>query len=411
MPKSNQNVKRLKQKHQRVATLLSLMLIPLSGFAIDIYVPSLPVMATNLHVSSIQVQLSISIFLISYGIAQLFVGSMVDSFGRYNLSLGGLLTFAIACIVIANTHNIYLIYLMRVMHGITIAFIIVSKRAYFVDVFSGDKLKHYLSIFTIIWSTGPILAPFIGGYLQSAFGWQSNFYFLAGYALIIALLEFVFSGETIKYFSAFHFSKIIAVYIKMIKTVNFTIGLVMLGLSYTIIMVYNMTGPFIIEHQLSLTPVVAGYCSLILGIAWMVGGFAGKATINRPFYKKLFANVFLQLIFISGMFISLLFSVNVYSLIFFAFLIHVTAGYNYNNYFSYCLGMFPDNAGIASGLTGGFNYIVVSVLSYGVVYFIPAKDVSNLSYSYLILIILSALVMLVVFKLNKRKKAAALSLA
>jgi len=178
----------------------------------------------------------------------------------------------------------------------------------------------------------------------------------------------------------------------------------MLGLSYSMVIVFNMTGPFIIEHHLSFSPVTAGYCSFILGIAWMLGGFAGKATINRPFYKKLFINLFLQITFITAMLISLNFQVNLYTLIFFAFIIHVTAGFTFNNYFSYSLSLFPKNAGIASGLSGGVNYITVSLLSYGIVYFIPEKDENNLAYSYLILILLSALVMFFVYKINRKRK-------
>ena len=162
-----------------------------------------------------------------------------------------------------------------------------------------------------------------------------------------------------------------------------------------------MTGPYIIEHYFSFSPVIAGYCSLILGIAWMVGGFFGKATIKGSFYKKLFINLFLQISFITMMLVSLRFGVNIYTLIFFAFTIHVTAGYNFNNYLTYCLSQFPKNAGIAGGLAGGVNSIIVSGLSYLIVYFFPAKDASNLSYSYLILIILSVLVMNAVYKLNK----------
>ena len=51
---------------------------------------------------------------------------------------------------------------------------------------------------TIVWSLGPIIAPFIGGYLQKSFGWQSNFTVLAAYSLIILIAELIFSGETIK---------------------------------------------------------------------------------------------------------------------------------------------------------------------------------------------------------------------
>jgi hypothetical protein len=185
----------------------------------------------------------------------------------------------------------------------------------------------------------------------------------------------------------------------------------MLGLAYTMVMVYNMTGPFIIEHQLQLTPITAGYCSLILGFAWMVGGFIGKATINQPFYNKLLINLFFQITFVILMIISLNFMANLFSLVFFAFMIHIGAGYTYNNYFTYSMSRFPKNAGIAGGLSGGVVYIIVSFLSYGIVSFIPAKDERNLSHSYLIIILLSGVVMYVIFRINKKHKAVKAAIA
>ncbi|WP_316805041.1 MFS transporter [Pedobacter nototheniae] len=399
--------KNIKENHQGLATLLAFALIPLSGFATDIYIPSLPTMAGAMNVSSIQVQLTLSLFLISYGVSQLFIGSVLDSFGRYKIGLYALLIFAGASLIIATTHNIYLIYLMRIIHGLTVGAIVVAKRAYFVDLFEGEQLKHYLSLFSIIWSTGPIVAPFIGGYLQAAFGWESNFYFLAGFALVFAILELIFSGETLKHYTDFHIKKIAAIYAQMIKTTSFTLGIVMLGLAYCMVMVYNMTGPFIIEHHLHLSPVIAGYSSLVLGFAWMVGGFIGKATINRPFFKRLAINSIMQLVFVIAMIVSLSFVSNLYSLIFFAFIIHVGAGFTFNNYFTFCLSKFPKNAGIAGGLTGGITYVIVSFLSYGIVNIVPAKDERNLSYSYLIMIILSLLVMFVILKIRKKDNAVA----
>ncbi|GGE50711.1 putative MFS family arabinose efflux permease [Pedobacter psychrotolerans] len=396
------NITYIKEKNQKIATFLAFALIPLSGFATDIYIPSLPTMAGEMQVSSIQVQLTLSIFLISYGVSQLFIGSVLDSFGRYKICLYALLIFAAASIVIAITHNIYLIYFMRVIHGLTVGCIVVAKRAYFVDLFEGDQLKHYLSLFSIIWSTGPIIAPFVGGYLQLAFGWESNFYFLAGFALVFALLEFLFSGETLKHFTDFQLKKIVGIYVSMIKTTCFTLGIVMLGLAYCMVMVYNMTGPFIIEHELKFSPVIAGYSSLVLGFAWMVGGFIGKATINRPFFRRLAINSALQLLFVTLMILSLSLISNLYSLIFFAFIIHIGAGYTFNNYFTFCLSKFPKNAGIAGGLTGGITYVIVSFLSYGVVNLFPAKDERNLSYSYLVMILISVLVMFVIMKTRKK---------
>ncbi|AYL99067.1 MFS transporter [Mucilaginibacter celer] len=395
----------LQDKNQKIATLLAFSLIPLSGFATDIYIPSLPSMGLSMHAGSLQVQMTLTFFLISYGISQLFIGSILDSFGRYRFSLVALLVFAAASFVIALTHNIYVVYLMRVIHGITVALIVVSKRAFFVDVYKDKQLKHYLSLFTIIWSAGPIVAPFLGGYLESALGWEYNFYFLGGLALVIAVLEFIFSGETLKKPAEFHLQKITAVYGTMVRSTDFTLGLLMLCFAYSMVMVYNMTGPYIIEHQLHLTPVIAGYCSLILGLAWMVGGFIGKATIERPFFKKMATNITLQLLLVSIMIISLKFVNGLYAMVAFAFLIHVCAGYTYNNYFTYSMSRFPKNAGIAGGLTGGGVYVLLSFLTYGIVYFIPAHDERNLSYSYMILIVLSAIGMYFIHRLNKKQEA------
>lgn len=385
--------KSIRDQHKGIATILAFALLPLSGFATDIYIPSLPAMAASLGVSNNQVQFTLTLFLISYGVTQLFIGSLMDSFGRYKIGLYSLLLFALASVVIANTTNLYLIYLMRIVHGVTVGGIVVAKRAFFVDMFSGDKLKNYLSLFSIIWSTGPIIAPFVGGYFQVAFGWKSNFYFLAIFALVLAVLEIIYSGESLQHFADFTIKKVTDVYTAMLKTTSFTLGIVMLGLAYSMVMIYNMTGPFIIEHNLHLSPVVAGYSSLVLGFAWMVGGFIGKATINRPFFNRIAVNIALQVAFVLLMLLSTRYINNLFTLILFAFLIHVAAGFTFNNFFTYCLSKFPKNAGIASGLTGGINYVIVSVLSYGIVSVFPAKDEMNLGSSYLVLILLSVGIM------------------
>jgi MFS family permease len=105
-------------------------------------------------------------------------------------------------------------------------------------------------------------------------------------------------------------------------------------------------------------------------------------------------------LFVAMMLVSIPYIANLYTLILFAFIIHVAAGFTFNNFFTYCLSRFPKNAGIASGLSGGINYVIVSVFSYGIVFVLPAKDEYNLGYSYLALILASVLIMLIL-KLKK----------
>lgn len=358
-------------------------------------------MGAQLKITSLQVQLTLTAFLVSYGIAQLFIGAFLDTFGRYKLGVTALFIFALASITIANTNNIYLIYCMRVIHGLTAATIVVSKRAYFVDVYKGEQLKSYLSVFTIIWSVGPIIAPFIGGYLQTAFSWHANFYFLAAIAGVIGILEAIFTGETLAKPVAFNIKKIAATYYEMITTLRFILGLVILGLAYSMVMIYNLTGPFIIEHKLGLSPVVIGYCSLLLGFAWSIGGLIGKATVKKPFYSKLLLNLLLQLLFAIAMIASIGHLGSLFTILFFAFIIHAAGSFTFNNYFTYNMTLFPKNAGISGGLVGGIVYVIVSVLTSAIVYILPAQDERNLSYSYLLLVVASVLVLYILLRANK----------
>ena len=378
----------IQQNNQRIRTILSFALIPLSGFATDIYVPSLPSMASQLNVSTSAVQLTLLLFMASSGISQLFVGSLLDSFGRFRLGITALIVFALASFTIALSHDIYVIYAMRILHGITVAIIVVGKRAYFVDTFTGDKLKHYTSLFSIVWATAPIVAPFLGGYLQASFGWQSNFYFLGIATLVIVALEFIYGGESLTVFHPFKMKPIIEVYSSMIKTADFSIGLVILALSYSMLVVFGMTSPFIIEHVFHYSPVITGYCALLSGVALMTGGIISKAVIRQPLVKKIVVAIALELLFAGGMIAVSGFASNLFTLMPFVLVLHLLAGFVFNNIFSYCLGRFSKNAGVASGVTGGSMYVMTSILSYGLVNVVPIKNQGLLGGAYLTLAIL-----------------------
>ncbi|KUY21268.1 multidrug transporter [Elizabethkingia miricola] len=393
--------KQLATKHQFIATILAFAVIPMSGLATDIYLPSMPSMAEDLHLPGARIQLTLTFYLISYGISQFFSGALVDAFGRYKISIMALVLFVVSFWITGHTQNIYVIYLMRIVQGILSGLVVVSKRAFFVDVYDGEERKHYLSIMTIVWSLGPIIAPFIGGYLQKSFGWQSNFTVLAGYSLIILILELVFSGETIKNKNPFHIGFLWNEFKTMLGTLDFFFGTLMCGVSYALIMFYNLCGPFIIEHKLGYSSVTTGYLSLLMGLAWMSGGFLGKALISRPFLPKLRYSNFLQLLFIVLMFASSFYVENLFTLVLFAFVIHVTAGFMFNNYFAYCLGRFPKSAGISGGITGGVVYIITSVVSYSIAAVIKPVQQTGIAEGYFAIGVLG----FIILSFIKRKKA------
>ena len=133
----------------------------------------------------------------------------------------------------------------------------------------------------------------------------------------------------------------------------------------------------------------------------MVGGFISKATIDRSFFRKLAINKSAQLLVAILMLFSIRYMDNLYSLVIFAFLVHVGAGFTFNNYMTLSMTRFPKNAGIASGLIGGFVYIIVSTASSSIVSLFPARDAGHLGYSYVILILLTLSMLGLAFRAEK----------
>ncbi|WP_255717739.1 MFS transporter [Dyadobacter sp. CY345] len=264
-----------------------------------------------------------------------------------------------------------------------------------------------MSLFTIIWSVGPIVAAFLGGYLDQFFGWQSNFLLLGGLVLTCAFLDWIFGSETIKVSAQFNLRNLAGIYTSMLKTRSFISGILILNFTYSIVMLYNMSGPFIIENKFHTNSVVSGYCSLALGFAWLFGGLISKRTILRPFYAKININISIQLLLVLLMLTFASAASSLATMVFFAFLIQMNTAFTYNNYFTYCLSRFPDYAAMSGGLPGAIVYIMVSFFTYSMVLFVPPVDVTNLSISYLILTVFSAIVIFFLYRTQESESRTA----
>lgn len=351
-------------QRKRLANILTFIALPFSGFMTDVYLPSFPSMAQDLQVSEKSIQLTLTCFFLSYGFSQLFVGSIVDSVGRYRPVLISLVVLIASSIGIAFTDDVMIINILRVVQGIATAFMVVAKRAFFVDLYEGEKRKHYLSFFTIVWSCGPIIAPFLGGYLEKLFGWQSNFYFLAIYCTLILLGELFIGGETIRIRKPFNLKKTSVLYRVMLRNKGFLYGIGVLGIAYSVTMVFNVAGPFVVEHHFGFDSVTIGYCTLVLGFAWMVGGIISKRFTPLAFKPKIYTTSFIQLGLIGAIVALGLTIDNLVLLVAFAFLIHICSGFIFTNFFTHNMLFFPNNAGIAGGLMGGMLYIITSFSSF-----------------------------------------------
>lgn len=386
----------------KLVTLMAFVSMPLSGFVTDIYLPSFPAMAKNLMVAERDIQLTLTTYLLSYGISQLFIGSILDSIGRYRPRLLALTVLMLSSLLITYMDHVFVICLLRAIQGVAVSILVVATRALFADLYQGDKLKNYLSYFTIVWSCGPILAPFLGGYLEKMFDWKANFYFLAFYAAILLLFELVFSGESIAMKKRINLSDNVLVYREMLQNKLFILGILVLGISYSIVMLFNITGPFIIENTFHFTSVAIGYCTLLLGLSWMIGGLIAKRRMDLSFNQRVWKPIAVQVLAIIGLLgVSSLYQ-NIYVMVGFAFVIHIISGVLFTSFFTSSMLFFPANAGTAGGLMGGLVYIITSVASSLVSLGGEVTTQGELAWRYLFFAILLLLVVFNMARLPKK---------
>jgi DHA1 family bicyclomycin/chloramphenicol resistance-like MFS transporter len=165
-------------------TLLLGVLVALAPLAMDIYLPSMPAMTRALDATPEQVQLTISVYMLGWGAAQLFAGPLSDRFGRKPALIGGLVVFTLASIACALSTQIGALVVSRFVQAVAMATVVVVPRAIVRDLYEGDRAAHTLATMMLVLSVAPVAAPMLGAELQIRFGWQASFVLVALYAAL-----------------------------------------------------------------------------------------------------------------------------------------------------------------------------------------------------------------------------------
>ncbi|CAN7271684.1 multidrug effflux MFS transporter [Brucella pseudogrignonensis] len=177
----------------RNAIILGL-LSAIGPFAIDMYLPALPTIATDLRAETGAVQMSLLAFFIALAIAQLFCGPLSDMVGRKVPLYGGLILFAIGSVGSALATNIDVLVMFRFLQGLGAAAGTVIPRAVVRDLHTGVDAARLMSLLMLVFSISPILAPLSGSVLIDFFGWRGVFWAV----LVAALVGIVLVATALK---------------------------------------------------------------------------------------------------------------------------------------------------------------------------------------------------------------------
>ena len=163
----------------------------------DMYLPSLPDIARQLGASSAQVQLTISAYLIGFAAGQIIYGPVSDRHGRKPVLIGAIALYCAASLACALSTSIEMLIVARAFQALGGSGGIVLTRAIVRDIYSGAHAGRELSVIGSVMALAPVLAPILGGLIQTAFGWRVTFLALVGAGFAGAAVVWVLLPETL----------------------------------------------------------------------------------------------------------------------------------------------------------------------------------------------------------------------
>jgi DHA1 family bicyclomycin/chloramphenicol resistance-like MFS transporter len=178
-----------------IATLAAMTAV--TALSIDMSLPAQPTLATTFDVSSATAQLTLSVFLIGFAVAQLITGYLSDAFGRRPVLLGGLALFTVSGIACSLAPSIELLIACRALQGVGAAAAPVVARAMVRDTQPAASAARLLSTMLAALAIAPMVAPVIGSAVLDVIGWRGIFAALAGCGVVLFTLARLTLVETL----------------------------------------------------------------------------------------------------------------------------------------------------------------------------------------------------------------------
>lgn len=165
--------------------------------AVDMYLSSLPEIASQFGTSFTQVQMTLTFFLLAMGAGQLIFGPIVDAYGRRMPLMAGLLVFILCSFGAAMAPSLDALIVLRFFQGLGSALTLVVIMSMVRDVSQGVAATTLFALLMTIEGVAPILAPALGGVIDAHYGWRAVMLVLAGMGVVVLVNSWVNLPETL----------------------------------------------------------------------------------------------------------------------------------------------------------------------------------------------------------------------
>lgn len=168
--------------HAPILVLITAMLM-IQPLSTDLYLASLPSLGNEFSVPVSTVQLTLSLFVMGFGSAQLIVGPLSDRYGRRPVLLAGLALYVLASAACGLSSSIQLLITARFIQALGCCSAVMIARAIVRDAYAPEHSARVIARASTWISLAPIVGPILGSVLQVNFGWRAAFVVLGFFLL------------------------------------------------------------------------------------------------------------------------------------------------------------------------------------------------------------------------------------
>ncbi|QOL26671.1 multidrug effflux MFS transporter [Thalassotalea sp. LPB0316] len=169
-------------------------IMAMSPLAIDLYLPAMPVMASELATTMPVMQNTLSIYLLGYACGLVLFGPLSDIRPRRTMVIMGISGFLVCSFAQIFCQTIELFFVLRFVQAFIISSALVVIPATIKEYYGVNTAKG-LSYVSMVMMLAPMIAPAIGSILLAVSGWQLIFIALTAYALTMLGLVIRFMPE------------------------------------------------------------------------------------------------------------------------------------------------------------------------------------------------------------------------
>ncbi|MFA0038685.1 multidrug effflux MFS transporter [Vibrio sp. 10N.261.52.A1] len=347
---------------KKTPLLLAMMIIATGQVGVSIYLPSLPLIAADLSVTQVDVQLLVTLFLVGFGLSQLFYGPMSDAVGRrpiFLLGQGVYLIGTVVCVVFSD--NMTALEVGRLLQGLGAGSASVLGRSVLRDSYDGAQLTKALSYISITASIMPIIAPVFGGWISFHLGWEAVFLFVLLYLLAIFTLGYFVLHETLPYGkSSFQVSQVVKNYGSLITNRQVLSSASYNWMSYMASLVSLSLFPFLMQEQLGLTAAEYGSLMIVPSAGLMIGSVTLNV-LNRRFSTPQLMSFAILIILASGVWL-LTHELTIFNLVWAFTWLTIAQGISFPLSISMLLEPHKKQAGAVSALSGSIQMCLAGLL-------------------------------------------------